>query len=382
MILPPGFKLDRYKLVQVLGSPGAFGVTYYALDTVSGREVAIKELFPTDCVIRDPDGGCAIVPRSSEDAAHFQSAKRMFEQEAGILLNLRHANIVQALDYFEHDGIGTAYLVMHFEHGYNLDSHLKMQRPGRLNESELLKLLDPLLDGLEALHAMSYLHRDIKPSNIYITRGNKPLLLDFGAARQVVVGRTRPLTQVLTPGFAPFEQYSSTLKQGAYTDLYALGAVICYALTESIPDPATDRRTQDDYEPLARRLRGNEYSTAFLESVDWALQFRAEDRPQNVAAWRQALRGGLSRTKRVTFFERLRSRWGKDEETAELRTGPWGGASPPPGPSGEKGLWWKPEDKSKRSRGAPRWRWWLLRVLIFLVSIGAGAAIWWWMSQG
>lgn len=383
MHLPAGYMLDRYRLDQVLGSPGAFGITYFATDLSSGRQVAIKELFPTDCMIRDPGGSGELVPRSGEDFLVFQEALRMFEEEAKVLLQLRHNNIVQALDYFEADETSTAYLVMSFEHGYNLAHHLQLQRPGRLNEYELLKILDPLLDGLDAVHQCNFLHRDIKPSNIYITRGNKPLLLDFGAARQIVVGRTRPLTMVLTPGYAPFEQYSKALQQGPYTDIYAMGAVLCYAITGKIPDVATDRKTNDGFVPLSRRLRDSEYSTAFLEAVDWALNFNAQDRPQNVAAWRKALHQGTREVPRSTANDATRymdQRWtGAGAPTVVQINPPTLDSTrqvhadrdtPPPINPAKPG-----------SSHRPVWLTVLIIILSVAASLAAGAGVWLWMKH-
>ncbi len=387
MNLPSGYVLDRYRLDQVLGSPGAFGITYYATDLSSQRKVAVKELFPTDCMVRDPYGSGALLPRSGDDALAFKEALRMFEEEAKVLLQLRHQNIVQALDYFEADETGTAYLVMSYEPGYNLAHHLEQQRPGRLNEYELLKILDPLIDGLDAVHQCNFLHRDIKPSNIYITQKNKPMLLDFGAARQIVVSRTRPLTMVLTPGFAPFEQYSKALRQGPYTDIYAMGAVLYYAITDSIPDVATDRRTNDSYVPLARRLRGSEYSTPFLEAVDWALKFNAEDRPQNLGVWRSALHKGTREVPAMPDSTRFLGRmWSKMhpptapapdfDPPEEARS--WQMDAPPPMPG---------EVPSARTRRAmrstrPPWLTPVLVLLSVLLSAAAGAGVWWWMTHG
>ncbi|MBV8227730.1 MAG: serine/threonine protein kinase, partial [Verrucomicrobia bacterium] len=204
------------------------------------------------------------------------------------LSQVKHENVVKVLDYFEANGTG--YMVMAYEEGYDLREHLEYQRPGRLNENELRKLLMPLLDGLEAVHNLNYLHRDIKPSNIYLTREHKPLLLDFGAARQIVVSRTRSIEQILTPPFAPFEQYAQSLPQGPYTDLYAIGVVTFTALLADERFPhAPDRLEKDPFVPLRKRLHGQEYSQEFLEAVDWALQVKAEARPQSVAVWRKAL---------------------------------------------------------------------------------------------
>jgi serine/threonine protein kinase len=303
--LPPGFTLDVYRFDQVLGNPGAFGITYYAQVRGSGKRVAIKELFPADLAIRQ--GTQKVSVESQSQWTLFDSALQMFRREAEILSQVRHPNVVKVIDYLEANGTG--YMVMEYESGHDLRVHLDQQRPGRPNENELRRLLFPLLDGLEVVHSLNYLHRDIKPSNIYITRTHRPLLLDFGAARQNVVGHTRPVEQVLTPPYAPFEQYGQSLPQGPYTDIYALGVVMFAAIlpNERFPS-APDRLSRDRFVPLAQRLRGQEYSTEFLAAIDWALQFRAEARPQNIAEWRTALSRG-SIKQRKTIPKLIGSKW-------------------------------------------------------------------------
>jgi serine/threonine protein kinase len=293
--LPPGFTLDVYRFDQVLGNPGTFGITYYAQIRGSGKRVAIKELFPADLAVRQ--GTEKVSVESQSQWVLFDSALQMFRREAEILSQVRHPNIVKVIDYLEANGTG--YMVMEYESGHDLRVHLDQQRPGRPNENELRRLLFPLLDGLEAVHALNYLHRDIKPSNIYITRTHRPLLLDFGAARQNVVRHTRPVEQVLTPPYAPFEQYGQSLPQGPYTDIYALGVVMFTAMLPNERFPtAPDRLSRDRFVPLAQRLRGQEYSREFLEAIDWALQFRADARPQNIAEWRVALSLGSAKQRK------------------------------------------------------------------------------------
>jgi len=282
--LPEGFRVNDYTIEQVLGNPGAFGITYSAFDR-SDQRVAMKELFPCDTVLRQlPDQ--SVIADSPDAAEFFQEAKRMFRNEADLLAQLRHPNIVRIENFFEANG--TAYLVMKFEYGQDLSTHLKMQAI-RPNQNELLKLLLPILDGLEEAHRIGCLHRDIKPANIYITKDHRPFLLDFGAARIQVMGRPRKLTTIVTPGFAPFEQYTSTLRQGPWTDIYALGAVMHVAMGQGVPTDAFSRADDDDYHPLAERLAESEYSPAFLRAIDWALSLHAKDRPQSIEEWRQRL---------------------------------------------------------------------------------------------
>jgi serine/threonine protein kinase len=305
--LPPGYTLDVYEFERVLGNPGSFGVTYAARDKNTSGRVAIKELFPSDFVVRNRKGRVLVQTAADEDI--FREAMRMFRQEANILSQVKHENVVRVIDYLEANG--TAYMVMEYEDGYDLNEHLEMQKPQRPNENELRKLLLPLLDGLEAVHNLNYLHRDIKPSNLYLTRKHRLLLLDFGAARQVVVSRSRPLTEILTAPFGPIEQYGQTLAQGPFTDIYAIGVVLFSAMQSGVKFPAApDRLRKDTFVPLQQALRGSEYSQGFLAAVDWALQVRGQDRPQNIAAWRPALNATQPRKpvkEGSNFFERLDS---------------------------------------------------------------------------
>jgi hypothetical protein len=164
------------------------------------------------------------------------------------------------------------------------------------DENWLRRLLVPLLDALELLHRADCLHRDISPDNILLVGGDRsdvqPLLLDFGAARRVIGEQTQALTVILKPGFAPIEQYDEIpgMKQGPWTDLYALAAVVHFAITGRAPAPSVGRLVHDAHEPLAETARGR-YSEAFLAAIDRALAPRPADRPQSVGEFRRMLSG-------------------------------------------------------------------------------------------
>lgn len=283
--LPRGYRLDRYEFDRVLGTPGAFGITYAARAPRVGW-VAIKELFPIDHVVRR--GEQTVVAQTAQDQKMFRAAMDLFRREVKVLSKISHPNVVRVIDYLEANGTG--YMVMIYARGYDLDRYIKGQRPGRLNENELLKILMPLLDGLQAVHDLDYLHRDIKPSNLYLSRDDHvPLLLDFGAAHQMVVSRSRPITQILTPPYAPIEQWGHELPLGPFSDIHAMGVVLYEAMMGDHRFPnAPDRLGKDPLVPLVRQLRGQEYSKDFLTAVDWALQLQASDRPQKIEDWRRA----------------------------------------------------------------------------------------------
>ena len=151
-----------------------------------------------------------------------------------------------------------------------------------------------LLSGLEAVHAQGFLHRDIKPANIIIRRDSVPVLVDFGAARQAMGGRTRTLTSVLTPQYAPIEQYALDGKQGAWSDIYSAAAVLYHAIAGQTPPDAAARVGKDPYRPLAE-MEDDRFEPAFLAAIDHAMAFAPDDRPQSIAAWRALFGTSLPR---------------------------------------------------------------------------------------
>ena len=176
---------------------------------------------------------------------------------------------------------------MDYVEGEDLSAHLT--RKGTLSEDELKAILYPLLSALEVVHQADFLHRDIKPGNIILrAEDGSPVLLDFGAARQAMGAKSRSVTSIVTPGYAPIEQYSSRGHQGAWTDIYALGGVCYRALTGETPDDATDRMRDDPLIPVSQRCAGR-VSGAFLSAIDAALAVHEGDRPQSVEAWQAAI---------------------------------------------------------------------------------------------
>jgi len=285
--LAGGSRLHWYVIDKVLGQ-GGFGITYLARDENLHQPVAIKEYLPRDLALRQQDD--SVQPMSGEQGAQFLWGLERFTSEARTLAQFRHPNIVRVLTVFEENN--TAYMVMEYEQGQGLHEILSERKT--LPQQELENILMPLMEGLEKVHAAGFIHRDIKPANIFIRAGGSPVLLDFGSARQALGEQTRTLTSLVSPGYAPFEQYTTRgeEKQGPWTDIYGLGATLYRAVTGRSPCDAVDRSeallhtARDDYVSCTDIGRGK-YSEIWLRAIDHALGFRPQDRPQSIAAWRR-----------------------------------------------------------------------------------------------
>ena len=270
----------NYLIGRVLGRPGGFGVTYLGWDQHLARRVAIKEFLPRELAGRGPDQ-VTVVPHSQEDAEVFRHGLAQFQREARTLAQLDHPNIVRVMQVLEANG--TAYLVMEYYEGLTLAEYLT-SKGERLPAEDALALLRPMLDGLAAVHAKGFLHRDIKPQNVYLARtehgGTRPILLDFGAARQAVGERSQSVSILGTPGYAPFEQYNSRDQQGTWTDVYAAAAVLYRMVTGATPPPSGDRMAGAPLRPAT----SFGVPAALSEALDRALALAPGERPQTLQA--------------------------------------------------------------------------------------------------
>ncbi len=285
--LPPGTRFGELEILRTIGI-GGFGIVYLAQDHALERQVAIKEYMPGQMAQRS--GGSQVSLRSASYSETFDIGRRSFVNEARLLARFDHRSLLKVYRFWEANG--TAYMLMPYLHGQTLQQARKAMN-GRPSEAWLRGVLLPLLDGLELLHAESVYHRDISPDNIVLPDGGgAPILLDFGAARRAIGDSTQTFTAILKPRFAPIEQYGEAagLRQGPWTDLYALGAVMHFMLLGQTPPAATTRTVADSYQPLAR-MGLAEYSADFLAALDWMLGVRPQDRPQSAAELRAALAG-------------------------------------------------------------------------------------------
>lgn len=281
--LPMGFRFEEHEIIRVLGS-GGFGITYLGHDHNLDKAVAIKEYLPNDLAVRR--GGSTVLPKSSADKEDFEWGLERFLDEARTLAKFDHRNIIKVHRFFRaHE---TGYILMEYAEGKTLSELLKEKR--KYSEDELWAILEPLLKGLKVVHENEYLHRDIKPGNIIIRDDGSPVLIDFGSARQALGAKSRSITAIVSPGYAPLEQYSVRGNQGPWTDIYALAAVAYKCLTGKVPPDATVRIKDDPYIPVHEASEAAKPSH-FLKAVDMALAPDPDDRPKDINDW-LALLGG------------------------------------------------------------------------------------------
>lgn len=270
--LAPGTVLagGRYQIQSVLGQ-GGFGITYRARDQHLNRVVAIKEFF--DSALNSRQG--QMVLSNSPD---FAQAIQGFLAEAQLLAQFNDPGIIKIFDTFRENG--TAYYTMELLVGQTLEERISQ---GRLSGQEAEQLALRLGQAIDIVHQEKVLHRDIKPANIFLTNNNRAVLIDFGSARKYQQGKTVAHTQLVTPGYAPLEQYQSQGKFGPYTDIYALSATLFHALTGAMPPDALSRLPQNaggqgaPLPPLP-----SDTPLGLAQALKRGLSVKATERPQQI----------------------------------------------------------------------------------------------------
>jgi len=281
--LPEGTALQKYRILRVLAA-GGFSFVYLAHDP-DETPVAIKEYLPSTLALRANGAEHPQVP--PEDLALFRAGMKCFFEEAGALARLSHPNVMRVLDFFRANE--TVYLVMRYERGRTLEAHIRSRR-GALEELWVRNTFAQLLDGLREVHKEKLLHLDIKPANVYLRNDGTPLLIDFGAARQILSAEGVKLPPTYTPGFAPPEMHLKRELLGPWSDIYSIGATMYACFAGAAPQPANQRLDGDLVVPASRAFAGK-YAPELLEIVDWCLRLGHLQRPQSVLELQKSLLG-------------------------------------------------------------------------------------------
>ena len=277
--LVPGTKLaNRYVLGKVLGE-GSFGITYIGWDEIRNIPVAIKEYYPADLVSRDVlrSKDKKVYAFEKDDASDYETQLQKFYEEAQNLSRFNQlTSIVSVYDFFYENQ--TAYIVMNYIEGISLKEYIKQNGP--MTQGKMLQLMEPVLMDMQKVHESGLIHRDISPSNILMDADGKLILIDFGAARITNVDLTRSLTLVFKRGYSPEEQYRSDGKQGFYTDIYSLSAVMYYMLTGKTPLEAVSRMIDDTMASLSE-MKEISLDKHIASAIMKGLSIKAENRWQS-----------------------------------------------------------------------------------------------------
>lgn len=299
--LPPGFMLGSLRIEGLLGR-GGFAFTYLGSTTSRSGSLsyyAIKELFPPGALRRST---LHVVPSGPSESGDFQFALSRFIREAEILTRCDHPNVVKIVDAFRYNG--TAYIIMPYVDGESFAQHCSGAKDHtHMHNAEIVYYLMEILQALDYLHKRGITHRDLKPANLYLTAKKRPMLLDFGMAKVEHhfhrIGQRKPSVLVESQGYSPWEQFIQGGEIGAWTDIYAMGALLHFLINpygnrtkHGAPPRAADRlyavtgRKSDPYIRLSQYPKLQSiYSPWLLAAVDSALEIDFKRRPQSIHEW-------------------------------------------------------------------------------------------------
>lgn len=276
----------RYKILQVLGS-GGFGVTYKVQDLKENSIAVLKEYMPLDIAHRVP-GSAEIRPISDGTREQYRKFYEQFYKEAQTIYMLRgHPNIVEINNLFYDNN--TVYYVMEYVEGMDMKQLLK-KNGGKLSWEVLMPLMKQVVAGLSQVHASGLIHCDISPDNIFLMKGGRIKLLDFGAAKSTLRGSVETSVIVAKAGFTPYEQMRGK-NMDAWTDVYALAATIYLCITgKMVPD--SRERIVNDKTIWPSQMGIAIPSNSWEQALKKGMAVRVEDRYQSVTEFWAALNAG------------------------------------------------------------------------------------------
>jgi serine/threonine protein kinase len=284
--LATGKMVDGYRIVNKIGA-GGFGIVYRAISP-TGHEVAIKEYLPGALARRDAFSDNIVA--STEKQSLYRMGMRCFLEEGRALAQISHPSVVNVLNFMHAND--TVYLVMNYLEGASLQQFImaavSLNQPKVFRESTIRSLFDEILRGLRVVHQHTMLHLDIKPANIFITDEDRAVLIDFGAARNVLHNDGKYLQPMFTPGFSGPEMRQKGNPIGPWTDIYAIGACI-FSCMKGHPPP--DIAKQDGLPQLRQYLSQlrNTYTDSLVDIVASCMAQDPQQRPHSVYAVQKML---------------------------------------------------------------------------------------------
>ncbi|MGE7022171.1 serine/threonine-protein kinase [Solibacillus cecembensis] len=268
--LPINFVLkNTYKITGNISS-SKISIVYKAENIHTGEKLVIKEFYPSELVLRDLDN-ITVINRLPSTKNKFEELKENFLQEALILQQIVHINIVKYIDHFE--GNGSIYIITEYYEGVLLDQYIKDCKFTKRNQL-YNNIFSPLIDALNFLHKKGIIHRDIKPNNIIVDSNGNLKLLDFGSAINYKLNSKHNI--YITPGYSPLEQYSNSSKQGVVTDIYSFAATIYYSLTNITPVEAPQRLIEDSLKNV--KEYNLNVSLVMSNTIMWSLAVNSKKR--------------------------------------------------------------------------------------------------------
>lgn len=298
--LPDGLEIAGYRIVKKIAS-GGFSIVYLAYDE-EGNAVAVKEYLPSALALRQPGELVPVI--SKPNLPVFRIGLKCFFEEGRALAKIVHPNVVRVLNFFRANE--TVYMVMAYESGHSLQEHIaRMGAKGsRVSEGFIRQIFIGVCAGLREVHTNKLLHLDLKPANIYIRTDSTPMLLDFGAARATFNDDLPKVRPMYTPGFAPPELYSKTGSLGPWSDIYSIGASMYACMTGKPPQPADQRKTDDQMDARFAELL-EAYPPALVDMVKACLQMDPMQRPQSLFALQKDLAGPPPEAAPVSALQRI-----------------------------------------------------------------------------